>query len=186
LVLITVMMPLAQGGLFAGLVAMIPNVFPVLLLFGLLGLNGTPLDIGTVTTASVALGIAVDDTLHYLTFFQRGLQSGRSRRQSVEFAYRHCGAAMIQTSVICGLGLLVFSLADFIPTSRFAWMSSSLIAVALLADLFLLPALLLSPLGNLFELITRQSTPELRANRQLQPLTSYRSETGRPQPTSTH
>ena len=150
LVLITAMMTLSQGGVVAGLLAMMPNLFPLLLLFGTLGFGEVPLDIGTVMTASVALGVSVDDTLHFLTFFQKGLLSGQSRREAVHFALRHCGTAMIQTSLICGLGLLVFGLADFIPTSRFAWMTASLIAAALLADLVLLPSLLLSPLGSWF------------------------------------
>lgn len=150
LVLITIVMTLAQAGVRAGLAAMIPNVFPILLLFGALGSWGAPLDIGTVMTASVALGISVDDTLHFLTFFQQALIQRRTRQQAVAFAYRHCGAAMIQTSVICGLGLLVFSLAEFAPTRRFAWVTASLIALALVADLVLLPALLLSPLGRWF------------------------------------
>ena len=57
---------------------------------------------------------------------------------------------MIQTSVSCGLGLLVFSFSDFVPTSRFALLMGSLLMLALLADLVLLPALLLSPLGRMF------------------------------------
>jgi predicted RND superfamily exporter protein len=151
LLLITLVMTISQAGILAGLVAMIPNVFPVLLLFGILGLYKTRLDIGTVTTASVALGISVDDTLHFLTFFQRALQQGKSRLEAVEFAFRHCGMAMIQTSVICGFGLLVFGQAEFLPTQRFAWITASLIGAALAADLCLLPALLLSPLGALFD-----------------------------------
>ncbi len=147
---ITIMMTLAQGGIAAGLVAMIPNLFPIILLFGLLGWQGTPLDIGMVMTASVALGIAVDDTLHFLSFYQSGLQQGGTRTQAIGMAYRHCGAAMIQTSIICGLGMLVFGLSEFSPTSRFAWMTSCLIVTALLSDLLVLPALLVSPLGCCF------------------------------------
>ena len=58
---------------------------------------------------------------------------------------------MIQTSVSCGLGLLVFSLSDFVPTSRFAILITILLQLALLGDLILLPALLLSPAGKLFQ-----------------------------------
>ncbi len=157
---ITVIMTLAQGGIAAGLVAMIPNVFPIVLLFGILGWQDVPLDIGTVMTASVALGIAVDDTLHFLSFFHRGLGQGLARPLAIGFAYRHCSAAMIQTSVICGLGMLVFCLSDFLPTSRFAWMTSSFILTTLLADLLLLPALLASPLGRWFAAGDSFSEPE--------------------------
>lgn len=145
---ITLVMTVVQGSPVAGLVLMVPNVFPTLVLFGLLGWSGMPLDIGTVMTASIALGIAVDDTLHYVTFFQRGLAQRMSRRQAVWWAYEHCGKAMIQTSVTCGLGLAVFAWSDFVPTDRFAWMMVALMGLALAGDLLLLPALLLSPEGK--------------------------------------
>lgn len=147
---ITLVMTVAQGSLIAGLVAMIPNVFPTVVLFGFLGWSGISLDIGTVMTASIALGIAVDDTLHYVTFFQRGLAQRMPRRQAVRWAYEHCGKAMIQTSITCGLGLAVFAWSDFVPTERFAWMMVALMGLALAGDLLLLPALLLSPAGKAF------------------------------------
>ena len=108
LAVIAVVMTLVQGGVLAGLASMIPNVFPTLLMFGALGWLEVPLDIGMVMTASVALGIAVDDTLHFLTFFRRGVNSGMAPRDAVAHAYHHCGRAMVQTSLICGLGLMVF------------------------------------------------------------------------------
>ena len=149
LALITLVMTLVQGGLLPGLLAMTPNVFPLALFFGFLGWRGDPIDIGVVMTASVALGVAVDDTLHFLTFFQRGMAQLGTRHKAVEYALHHCGPAMIQTSVSCGLGLLVFALSDFLPTSRFATSMATLLALALAGDLILLPALLLSPFGKL-------------------------------------
>ncbi len=149
--LIAVVMTILQAGVAAGLVAMIPNVFPTVIVFGLLARLGTALDIGTVMTASVALGIAVDDTLHFLTFFRRGVDAGQTRRAAVLGAYLHCGRAMVQTSVICGAGLAVFAFSDFLPTARFAYLMALLFAAALVGDLILLPALLLGPFGQLFE-----------------------------------
>ena len=159
LVIITIVMTMVQAGIGTGLMAMVGNVFPVAVLFGALGWAGVPLDIGSVMTASIALGIAVDDTLHYLTFFRRGLEQGQTRREAVLFAYRHCGAAMAQTSLCCGLGLLVFALSDFVPICRFAWMMTGLLGLALLGDLVVMPALLLSPLGRLFERAFRPPRP---------------------------
>ena len=112
-VIITVVMTVVQGSVGAGLVAMIPNVFPTLLLFGAFGWTRTPVDIGSVMTASVALGVAVDDTLHFLAYFQRCLEAGARRRDAVLEAYRHCGMAMLQTSLICALGMSVFALSGF-------------------------------------------------------------------------
>jgi len=166
--LIALVMTVAQAGIAAGLVTMIPNVFPTVVMLGLLGWSGVPLDIGTVMTVSVALGIAVDDTLHYVTFYRRALERGRSRRAAVNWAYRHCGTAMMQTSVICGLGLAVFAASDFVPTQRFAMMMVALMGLALLGDLVLLPALLIGPAGKLFatdEVAGAPSTGDLRSTR---------------------
>ncbi len=148
---VTVVMTLVEGDILAGLVMMVPNIFPILIVFGTLAWMGTPLDIGSVMTASVALGIAVDDTLHFATSFRRALQTGVSRPLAVLETYRHCGVAMVQTSVCCGLGLLVFALSEFVPTQRFALMMAVLLAIALAGDLILLPALLCGPCGRLFE-----------------------------------
>ncbi len=161
---IAVVMMAVEGGIVAGLVAMIPNVFPMILLFGLLGWTRLPLDIGSVMTASIALGMAVDGTLHFLTFFRRGLAdtpegSGPSgaagRTAAVQSAFRHCAAALAQSAVVCGLGILVFAASSFAPTRRFAWMLALLVAAALAGDLVLLPALLTGPLGRFFRPASR-------------------------------
>ena len=152
LLVITITMTLAQAGFLCGLLAMCSNVFPIIIAFGLMGLMQQPMDIGSVMTASIALGIAVDDTLHFLTFFRRELKRpGANRFSAVLATYLDCGPAMIQTSVSCGIGLLVFAFSDFVPTSRFAVLMAFLLMLALLGDLLMLPALLLSPLGRLFQ-----------------------------------
>lgn len=158
LLVITVVMTVVQAGFLNGLLAMASNVFPIVIAFGVMGLLRHPMDIGSVMTASIALGIAVDDTLHFLTFFRRSLSvPGTTREQAVLATFLDCGPAMIQTSISCGLGLLVFAFSDFVPTSRFAVLMAFLLLLALLGDLLLLPALLLSPAGRLFE--TRESVP---------------------------
>ena len=148
--IIAIVMTIFQGGVIAGLLAMIPNVFPTLVIFGGLGWCEIPVDIGSVMTASVALGVAVDDTLHFLTHFQRSLHAGLNRREAVSQACRHCGRAMMQSSLICGAGMAVFAVSDFLPTARFAWMMVALFLAALAGDLILLPALLLGPWGRLW------------------------------------
>ena len=136
----------------AGLVAMIPNVFPPLAVFGTMGWLGYSIEIGSVMTASVALGIAVDDTLHFLTWYRRGTWEGLSRYAAIRFAFEHCAKAMIDTSLICGLGVLPFVFGVFMPTVKFAMMLTILLFVALLGDLILLPAILAGPAGTLFRL----------------------------------
>ena len=133
-----------------GMLSMIPNVFPVVLIFGAMGHLGIKIDIGTMMCASVAMGVAVDDTIHFLTWFRHGIREGLQRHDAILEAYRRVGTAMTQTTLIGGLGLAVFALSTFTPTQRFGMMMVTLLATALVGDLVLLPALLASPLGRCF------------------------------------
>ena len=129
---------------------MVPNLAPIALVFGVMGWCGIDIDIGSVLTASVALGIAIDDTLHFLTWYRRGVEKGQTRAAAVLYAYRKCAPAMFHTTLICGLGLLVLAHSSFVPTSRFAVMIFLLLVAALLGDLVLLPAMLASSWGRFF------------------------------------
>ncbi|QEG34976.1 efflux RND transporter permease subunit [Bythopirellula goksoeyrii] len=148
--------PLQRGqigikSLLAGGVSMISNLLPCAIIFGAMGLIHVRVDIGSLLTASVALGIAVDDTLHFLSWFRRGLSQGSDRREAVALAYRQCGLAMLETTLICGLGLLVYALSPFVPIARFAWLMFAMLSVALVGDLVVLPALLLGRTGGFFQ-----------------------------------
>jgi hypothetical protein len=136
----------------AGLATMIPNVFPAVVVFGWMAWRGVIVDVGAMLTASVAMGIAVDDTLHFLTWFRRGLREGRDRAGSIVYAYRRCAIAMSQTTAIAGLGLVVFAYSDFLPVSKFGLLMFLMLLFALVGDLLVLPALLASSLGRMFEL----------------------------------
>lgn len=137
-------------GLWLGALAMMPNVFPVVVVFGLMGWLGWEADIGSTMTACVALGIAVDDTLHFLAWYRRETAAGDSSTLAISHAFQHCGRAMIQTTLICGFGMLMFGLSDFMPTKRFSVLMFTLLTAALVADLIFLPAILASPLGRVF------------------------------------
>jgi predicted RND superfamily exporter protein len=147
-VLVALVMMLVLRSLVAGVLVMLPNLFPTLLLFGLMGWFDFPVDIGSVMTASVALGIAVDDTMHFLLWYRRQTAKGQSPEDAVRHSLSHCGPAMVQTSLIVGVGLLAYVQSGFAPTQRFAQMMIVLMAAALAGDLILLPALLLSRLGK--------------------------------------
>ena len=156
---------------WGGLLSMIPNVFPTLLVFGINGWRGNSVDIGTMMTACIALGIAVDDTLHFLICFRRSVQRGNSRVEATRKAFRDVAGAMLQTSIICGLGMTVFVLSPFGPIAGFAGMMTALLAAALIGDLVILPAMLVSPLGKYF--LPRQSalcTDESKVERSLNPI----------------
>jgi hypothetical protein len=134
----------------AGLVVMLPNVFPALVVFGSMGWAGAWVDVGAMMTASVALGIAVDDTVHFVTWFRRALGEGASQHEAIRHAYHRCARAMTSTTLIAGLGLLVFFFSSFQPVSRFGLLMFILLAAALVGDLLLLPGLLATPMGLRF------------------------------------
>jgi hypothetical protein len=142
-----------------GMLSMVPNVFPVVLIFGAMGHGGWKVDIGTMMCASVAMGVAVDDTIHFLTWFRLGIRRGLERRAAILDAYRRVATAMTQTTLIGGLGLAVFALSTFTPTQRFGTMMVTLLAAALVGDLVLLPALLAGPLGRCFCPRVQASSP---------------------------
>ena len=152
---------IALRTVLAGGLAMVPNILPCVAVLGAMGIAGMTIELGSMMTASVALGIAVDDTLHFITWFRRGLGEGKSRRDAVALAYQRCGTAMVQTSLICGLGLLVFGVSEFVPIARFAWVMFAMLMSALVADLIVLPAILLSPLGVAFEPICMQRSARI-------------------------
>jgi len=149
-VLIAFVMMIVLRSPTAGLLSMLPNLFPVVVIFGILGWTRILVDIGSMMTASVALGVAVDDTIHYLTWFRKGLDAGRDRKAAAMLAYERCGTAMTQTTVIGGLGLAVFAFSTFTPTQRFGMLMLMLLFAALIGDLVFLPAVLCGPAGRFF------------------------------------
>ncbi len=139
------------NGITAGAVAMIPNIFPLVTVFGLMCHFEIEIDIGTMMTASVAMGVAVDDTIHFLSWFRDNLDRGLSRVDAIIETYRRVGPAMTQTTFVGGLGLFVFALSTFTPTQRFGTLMLVMLGAALIGDLIMLPALLASPLGRFFK-----------------------------------
>ncbi|MCB9539325.1 MAG: MMPL family transporter [Myxococcales bacterium] len=113
--------------------ALLPNALPVCLNFVIMSLAGIPLDVGTAMTGAVALGIAVDDTLHFLLAWRKG---GR------EAAARGTGRALVLSTVVITLGFFTLLPAEFGPTRRFGLLCGTSMITALLADLVVLPALL--------------------------------------------
>lgn len=154
--LVALAMIFVLGKIRAGVIAMLPNVFPAVVVFGAMGWWNLSVDIGTMMTASVALGIAVDDTLHFLTWFRIETTRGHDRAEAVRLCFGHCARAMIQTTVICGMGMVVFAFSGFVPTGRFAWLMLTLLSATLVGDLVFLPALLNSPAGKWFQSRTLQ------------------------------
>jgi hypothetical protein len=146
--MITPIMMLSIRSILGGLLIMIPNVLPVTLAFGMMGWMDWSLDIAGILTASVALGIAVDDTLHFVCWYQRERQDGRSAKEAVRRTFDRCSSAMLHTTLISCGAMLPFLFADFMPTQQFSRLMITMLSLALIGDLVLLPALILSPLGR--------------------------------------
>jgi predicted RND superfamily exporter protein len=145
---------------FAGLLAMVPNVLPIAAVFGLISWCGVQVDIGSTVTASIALGITIDGTLHLITWFRLGIEEGRSRSEAVGLAMGHCGPAMWQTTLVVSVGLLMLYPSELILISRFGWLMTVLLAAASISDLILTPALLAGPLGYIIEKSLRGASRE--------------------------
>jgi uncharacterized protein len=158
-IIVAVMVLLCRAA-SAGLVLLLPAAFPAIMVFGCMGWGnallksmdwGTLLiDIGTVMAPSVALGVTVDDVVHFMLWFRRGIADGLDRKQAVMLAYKGCARAMYQSWGVIGIGLSVFSLSPFGPTQRFGHMMLAMLTIALVGNLVLLPAILAGPLGAVF------------------------------------
>ncbi|HEX7026142.1 MAG TPA: MMPL family transporter, partial [Gammaproteobacteria bacterium] len=124
------------------LVGVTPNIFATLLVLGVMGWLGIPLDIMTITIASVGIGMAVDDTIHYVQRYREELQNVPGSR-AVENTNFSVGYAMIYTALIVILGFSLLAFSDFMPSVMFGLLTSLAMALALLASLSILPVLLI-------------------------------------------
>lgn len=124
------------------LIALVPNLLSAFAVLGLMGWLGISLDFMTITIASVAMGIAVDDTIHYVHRFREQQQGGGDVDRAIRQSHRTVGTALVYTTliIVCGFSLLAFS--DFVPSVLFGLLSALAMLVALVTDLTLLPAML--------------------------------------------
>jgi uncharacterized membrane protein YdfJ with MMPL/SSD domain len=148
---ITPMLMFVSRGIGAGLVCMIPNVLPIAFVFGGMGWLEIPVDIGCMMSASIALGVAVDDTIHYLAWFRDEFDRTGDRKQAILYSYRKCALPTMQAALINGLGLSIFAFSTFTPTKQFGYLMLVILVAGMIAELILLPALLAGPLGRAFK-----------------------------------
>lgn len=139
-----VLMVLVFRSIRLALLSLVPNVLPVLVLFGMMGAFGVDLNISTSLIGCIAIGIAIDDTIHYLSTFTDRLHEGADRTTALLDTVDQVGRPIVITSVALAAGFLVVCLSNFRPIRQFGALASISMVIALLADLFLLPALLLT------------------------------------------
>jgi predicted RND superfamily exporter protein len=142
IVLITLLMIVMVGRIRIGLMSMAANVGPIICILGLMGMQQIPLDLSTMLVGSLVLGIVVDDTIHFLHHFRRAFEETADVEQAVRETLITTGRALFITSmVLCG-GFFIYTVGSLANNVRFGIISGSAILFALLADFFLVPALL--------------------------------------------
>ncbi|MFN0020262.1 MAG: efflux RND transporter permease subunit [Pirellulaceae bacterium] len=156
---ITPLMMFISRSFWAGIVSMLPNVLPVVMVFGGMGWLGIDVDVGSMMTASIALGVAVDDTIHFLNWYREELDRLGDRKQAILAAYKHCATPTFQAAIISGLGLSVFALSTFTPTQRFGYLMLVILWMGVAAELIFFPALLAGPLGLVFKPRKKKDQP---------------------------
>jgi predicted RND superfamily exporter protein len=143
LLLVGALAALCLRSLPLALLALVPTTLPVLLTLGAMGALGVPLDVGTAMVAAVVLGLGVDEALHLLSAYRRLRDGGLGREPAIEAALREVGRPLLTSAVALGLGFLVLVFVPWKSLASFGAVSVVAIAASLLADLLVLPALLL-------------------------------------------
>ena len=126
-----------------GLIALIPNCFPIVVNFGLMGWLGIELSVGTCLVACIAIGLAVDDTIHFLVRYHRELKKTRDKEKALVNTIGCIGRPIIFTTLTVGVGFSLLLLSHFQPTALFGLLIVVTMFSALLGDLILLPSLLM-------------------------------------------
>jgi uncharacterized protein len=132
------------------IIAMIPNVFPVAVVLGVMGWLDIPLDMMTITIASISMGIAVDTTIHYVHRFKQEFQQDRKYLPTMYRCHASIGRAMYYTTATIIMGFSILALSNFIPSVYFGLLVGLVMFIAILAALTLLPQLLIlvKPFGR--------------------------------------
>ena len=136
--------------LYLSIIGIIPNLLAATVVLGTMGLFAIPLDIMTITVAAISVGMAVDNTIHYIHRFKKEFNSTGIYKESMKNSHRTIGRAMFYTSLTIILGFLVFATSNFNPSVYFGFFVSLAMVMALLGALTLLPQLILyfKPLGK--------------------------------------
>lgn len=126
-----------------GLIALIPNCFPIVMNFGIMGWLGIPFSAATSLIASIAIGLAVDDTIHYLHRYNHEFKKDLDKDRALRDTVKSVGKPIIFTTLTIGIGFFVLMFSQFKPTAIFGFLMVVTMLTALIGDLILLPGLML-------------------------------------------
>jgi len=140
---IFLVMSMVFRSLYLGLLSMIPNLMPIFLTLGLMGWTGIHLNTSTIMIGSVAIGIAVDDTVHFMTRYFREISEGNGVEDAISNTILHAGKPIVFTTLVVGSGFFVLLFASFIPVRWFGSLTAFTMLSALIGDLMVLPVVLI-------------------------------------------
>lgn len=148
--IIFIMFLILFRSLYLSIIGIIPNLLAASVVLGSMGLFSVPLDIMTITVAAISVGMAVDNTIHYIHRFKKEFSRSNNYQVSMQNSHKTIGRAMFYTSLTIILGFLVFATSNFNPSVYFGFFVSLAMVMALLGALTLLPQLILTfkPLGK--------------------------------------
>ncbi|MCH1538722.1 MAG: MMPL family transporter, partial [Flavobacteriaceae bacterium] len=127
------------------LISLIPNLLPLIITAGMMGFLGIPIKPSTILVFSIAFGISVDDTIHFLAKYRQELIESKWKiKRSVFAALKETGVSMFYTSIVLFFGFSVFMISEFGGTVALGGLVSATLLFAMLANLILLPSLLIS------------------------------------------
>jgi len=142
-VVISLLLMVTLGSLQAGVMSIIPNLIPATLAFGLMGLLGIPLDTDTLMIAPLIIGIAVDDTIHFISHYRMSLAQNHNMKFALVETIKEVGQAVTFTTLILGCGFFMLIFSDYLGLAKIGGFGSLAIFVALLCDLLFFPALIM-------------------------------------------
>ena len=142
LIVITILMILLIGRLRIGLLSMVPNLAPIIVMLGIVGWFNIPMSLFTMLVGNVAIGLAVDDTVHFMYNFRKYFEESGDTHFAVMETLHTTGRAMLVTSCVLSIGFFIFMFASMNNLFHFGLLTGLTIIMALLADYFIAPALM--------------------------------------------
>jgi predicted RND superfamily exporter protein len=132
------------------LIGVVPNFIAAFFILGIIGMLGIPLDMMTITIAAITIGIAVDNSIHYIYRFKEEFNNVRNYEQTLKVCHSTVGAAILNTSITIVFGFSILVLSKFIPTIYFGLFTGLAMLLAMISVLTLLPSLILmiKPFGK--------------------------------------
>ncbi|MCO4792788.1 MAG: MMPL family transporter [Bacteriovoracaceae bacterium] len=150
------------------LISLVPNIIPIIGIFSVMGITGIPLDIGTCLIATIAIGVATDDTIHFFTRFNDEMRIHNDSVVAAQETLKHEIRPIVTTSVSLTLGLGILGFSNFVPLIEFGVLAAVTMFFALISDLIVTPALLIwariDGAISIYEIMTTKVSPSILSN----------------------